>query len=166
MWEAIKSVLVSANAYQVLTFILLLIWSISLLAKAGVLYFHNGFLSIGDGERERDLIKRQQEWAFNYIMALEKEFDYGNSEYERFFCTTILERVYDKVVEMIIFNHISERPEYIENKKSLIRSTVYSFPVKAIYRNKEFESKMDKWTEDIIHNLIIIRTLWGKEFRR
>lgn len=166
MWETLSKIATSANLYQILIFVLLLFWSLSLLAKAGVLYFHNGFLSIGDGERERELIRRQQEWAYNYIMALEREFDYGDNEYERFFCITILERVYDKVVEMIVFNHISERPEYVETKKSLIRSAVYSFPVKPIYKSEEFEKKMNNWTEDIIHNLILIRTLWGKEFKR
>ena len=38
--------------YQLLIFFVLLVWSVALLAKTGIFYFHNGFLSIGDGERE------------------------------------------------------------------------------------------------------------------
>lgn len=165
MWETLSKIVASTNLYQILIFILLLIWSLSLLAKAGVLYFHNGFLSIGDGERERELIRRQQEWAYNYIMSLENEIE-QTDDYEHFFCLTILERVYDKVVEMIVFNHISERPEYVETKKSLIKSLVYSYPVKDIYKSDKFDKQMDDWIENIIHNLIIIRSLWGEEYRK
>lgn len=168
MWEAITSIVTSKNMYQLLIFITLIIWSIALLAKTGIVYFHNGFLSIGDGERERELIRRQQEWAYNYIMALEKEIkpDTQDDSFGHFFCVAVLEKVYDKVVEMIVFNHISERPEYVENKKTLFKNTVYKFPIQSYYKTKEFEKKMDKWTEEIIHNLLIIRTLWGKEFQR
>lgn len=168
MWEAITSIVTSKNMYQLLIFFVLLVWSIALLAKTGIFYFHNGFLSIGDGERERELIRRQQEWAYNYIMALEKEIkpDTQDDSFGHFFRVAVLERVYDKVVEMIVFNHISERAEYVENKKALFKNTVYKFPIKPYYKTKEFEKKMDKWTEEIIHNLLIIRTLWGKEFQR
>lgn len=165
MWETLSKIATSTNLYQILIFILLLIWSLSLLAKAGILYFHNGFLSIGDGERERELIRRQQEWAYNYIMSLEKEVA-KTGDYDHYFCLTILERVYDKVVEMIVFNHISERSEYVETKKSLIKSLVYSYPVKDIFKTDEFEKQIDEWVEYAIHNFIVIRSLWGKEFRK
>lgn len=155
----------SSNAYQVLIFLLLTIWTIAIFAKAGVLYFHNGVLNIGDGGKERNIIKRQQEWAFNYIMGLSKEFKYDDDN-ERIFCERILERVYDKVVEMIIYNNISDNPDYVENKKTLLKSTVYGFKIKEIYKTADFENKMDNWTEEIIHNLMVIRALWGKEFRK
>ena len=123
MWEAITSIVTSKNMYQLLIFFVLLVWSVALLAKTGIFYFHNGFLSIGDGERERELIRRQQEWAYNYIMALENEIkpDTQDDSFGHYFRVAILEKVYDKVVEMIVFNHISERVEYVENKKALFK---------------------------------------------
>ena len=40
------------------------------------------------------------------------------------------------------------------------------FQIKEIYKTADFENKMDNWTEEIIHNLMVIRALWGKEFRK
>lgn len=162
--ELLKEIFTSSAYRDLIPVALALVLLLALLAKSGIFSFHNGLFSIGNGGNEKYLMKRRQEWVFGYIMGLEKEFEYADDG-ERFFAIAILERVYDKFVEMIIYDDISSSSEYVKNKQALIRSVVYSFRVKEEYKTEEFSSKIDRWVEEAIEGLVVIKQLSRKELK-
>lgn len=157
MWDAIARVLTNSNALLALVFLLIFFILFVLLARTGLIQIHTNSFRMGADLRERDIIRQQIEWAHTYVMSLEHEIKADNSKYGGYFTKYILEAVYDEIINWITFNHINLQSDYIGIKQAKIHAIVYSMPVEKQYRTKDFEKKLDRWTEEVIKKLMMIR---------
>lgn len=158
MWETIGNVLNGNNAIPVLVFAVLIFIAFGILGKKGIISINKGGVRIGSDEKELTIVRNQSQWAYLYIMSLKgKLINLENPRREDFFAEYVLERVYDKVVEWITYNHVSANNSYIEIKQSEVKCIVYSMPIQEEFKTPEFETRMNGWTKEIILNLIKIR---------
>ena len=163
MWQAISEVLTSGNALQVLIFLAVVIALFILLVKSGIVAIKTKHLQIGKIEKEREIIRRQVETAHNFIMSIEGKINADATKCNNFFIKYILERVYDKVIEWVIFNHISNSPMYIQDKQETICNLVYRFPIGDTFKTPEFKKRMQNWTAELIARLVQTREIYNKE---
>lgn len=162
MWEAISQVLTSANALEVLIFLAVIVIFAIVLVKSGTVAINTKHLRIGQAEKEREIIRRQVEAAHDFIMSIEGKINSDTSHYNGYFTKFILERVYDKVIEWIIFNHISNTPMYVQNKQDTVCNLVYTFDIGDDFKTPEFKKRMCNWTQELIAKLVQTRELYNK----
>lgn len=162
MWEAISTVLISANAWQVLTFLAIEVFIFVVLVKGGVLAIKTKHFRIGQAETEREIIRRQVEAAHDFIMSIEGKINADTSHYNGYFTKFILERVYDKAIEWIMFNHISNTPMYVQDKQDTVCNLVYTFDIGDEFKTPEFKKRMCNWTQELIAKLVQTRELYNK----
>ena len=163
MWQAISEVLRSGNAIQVLIFLAVIIGVFVLLVKTGILAVKTKHLRIGQVEREREIIRRQVETAHNFIMSIEGKIDTEANQCNKYFTKYILERVYDKVIEWVMFNNISNSPMYVQDKQETICNLIYTFPIGSTFKTPEFKKRMQNWTSELITRLVQTREIYSKE---
>lgn len=163
MWQAISDVLTSGNALQVLIFLAVVIALFILLVKSGIVAIKTKHLQIGKIEKEREIIRRQIETAHNFIMSIEGKINADTAECNIFFTKYVLELVYDKVIEWVVFNHISNSPMYIQDKQETICNLVYRFPIGDAFKTPEFKNRMQNWTTELITRLVQTREIYNKE---
>ena len=89
------------------------------------------------------------------IIMIKSDMPYGG-----YFTKYILERVFDKIVEWITFNHIENSDAYISCKQKEIRYLVYSLGPSEEFKNQQFQDRMDRWVKEIILELLEIRKLY------
>lgn len=162
MWEAISQVLTSANAWQVLILLAIAVFIFVILAKGGVIAIKTKHFRIGQAEIERETIRRQVEAAHDFIMSIEGKINADTSHYNGYFTKFILERVYDKAIEWIMFNHISNTPMYVQDKQDTVCNLVYTFDIGAEFKTPEFKKRMCNWTQELIAKLVQTRELYNK----
>lgn len=159
MWDAIARILTNANALLVLVFVTGFAFVLILLAKSGLVQITTGVFSLGADVKERDIIRQQVEWSHSYLMGLESEIK-AEPIYGGYYTKYILERVYDEVIKWITFNHINIKSDYISIKQMRIKSIVYSFNIDEKFHSKDFERKLDRWTDELIRKLVTIREVY------
>lgn len=159
MWETINTVLNGNNAIPVLVFAVIVVIVFGILGKKGIISINKGGVRIGSDERELSIVRNQSQWAYLFIMAIkgkvltEDATDEQNKKAE-----LILEKVYDKVVDWIHYNHINSTNSYIEIKQGEIKCLVYSQNnLDDDYKTPEFETRMECWVKELILNLIEVR---------
>lgn len=162
MWETISTVLTSANAWQVLIFLAIAVFIFVILVKGGVIAIKTKHFRIGQAEIERETIRRQVEAAHDFIMSIEGKINADTSHYNGYFTKFILERVYDKAIEWIMFNHISNTPMYVQDKQDTICNLVYTFDIGDEFKTPEFKKRMCNWTQELIAKLVQTRELYNK----
>lgn len=162
MWETISTVLTSANAWQVLIFLAIAVFIFVILVKGGVIAIKTKHFRIGQAEQEREIIRRQVEVAHDFIMSIEGKINTDTSHYNGYFTKFILERVYDKVIEWIMFNHISNTPMYVQDKQDTVCNLVYTFDIRDEFKTPEFKKRMCNWTQELIVKLVQTRELYNK----
>lgn len=162
MWETISTVLTSANAWQVLIFLGIAVFIFVLLVKGGVISIKTKHFRIGQAEIERETIRRQVEAAHDFIMSIEGKINADTSHYNGYFTKFILERVYDKAIEWIMFNHISNTPMYVQDKQDTVCNLVYTFDIGDEFKTPEFKKRMCNWTQELIAKLVQTRELYNK----
>lgn len=162
MWETISTVLTSANAWQVLIFLGIAAFIFVLLVKGGVIAIKTKHFRIGQAEIEREIIRRQVEAAHDFIMSIEGKINADTSQYNGYFTKFILERVYDKAIEWIMFNHISNTPMYVQDKQDTVCNLVYTFDIRDEFKTPEFKKRMCNWTQELIAKLVQTRELYNK----
>lgn len=162
MWEAISGVLTSANAWQVLIFLAVAVFIFVILVKGGVIAIKTKHFRIGQAEIERETIRRQVEAAHDFIMSIEGKINADTSHYNGYFTKFILERVYDKAIEWIMFNHISNTPMYVQDKQDTVCNLVYTFDIGEEFKTPEFKKRMCNWTQELITKLVQTRELYNK----
>ncbi len=161
MWEAIGSVLTNENTWMVLIFAAALAVVVLVCVRSGHLSFRSSKLRIGSDERERNIIRQQIEWSHLFIMSLRTKIGADESRYSGYFVKYVLERVYDKVVEWITFNHLNLKNAYIEIKQEEICALVYGLGIQDEYRTPEFKKRMYAWVQECIEHLVHIREVYG-----
>lgn len=163
MWQAISEVLRSGNALQVLIFLMIIVALFVLLVKNGILAIKTKHLRIGQAEREREIIRRQVEAAHDFIISIEGKLDVDINPCDKYFTKYILERVYDKVIEWVMFNNISNSPMYVQDKQETICNLIYTFPIGSTFKTPEFKKRMQNWTQELIARLVQMREIYNKE---
>ena len=163
MWQAISEVLRSGNALQVLIFLTIIVALFVLLVKNGILAIKTKHLRIGQAEREREIIRRQVEAAHDFIISIEGKLGVDINPCDKYFTKYVLERVYDKVIEWVMFNNISNSPMYVQDKQETICNLIYTFPIGSTFKTPEFKKRMQNWTQELIARLVQMREIYNKE---
>ena len=167
MWNSLKDILTSANGVPLVVIIVLLVVLVIRMAvklgKAGLLSVHTKHVHIGKSVSERELIRRQIECAHDFIMSIEGKIVTDNTRYNRYFTKYILERVYDKVIEWVMFNHITVNQLYIQDKQDTILNLIYALPINNDFKTPEFKNRVENWVKELIERLVNIKVLYGCE---
>lgn len=160
MWETIKEILLSGNAWFILIFIFLVLIIVALFVKKGTIKVNTKHIQIGNELTQRELIRRQVETAHTFIMSLEGKIVCDTSKYNGYLTKYILERVYDKVIEWIIFNHITTNQLYIQDKQESICNLVYTMNVNDDFKTPEFKNRMCNWVKELIEQLVQVKEIY------
>lgn len=162
--EGLKEILTSSNAWMFFLFLVFVVFILIKMSKTGLISFKGKGLRIGSDEKELTIVRNQVQWAHLYIMSRKgKLINENSSEFTKVICENILEKVYDKVIEWITFNHINSSNTYVEIKQSEIKCLVYSLVVSETFKTPEFEQRMNGWVKEVILNLITIRKEYSQQ---
>ena len=162
--EGLKEVLTSPNAWMFLLFLIFAVFILMKMSKAGLISFKGKGLRIGSDEKELTIIRNQTQWAYLYVMSRKgKLIDEDSTEITQLRCEKILEKVYDKIIEWITFNHINSSNTYVEIKQSEVKCLVYSLIMSEEFKTPEFEQRMNGWVKEVILNLINIRKEYSQQ---
>ena len=164
MWDAIKSVLTSQNGVFIsillLTLVIMVLILIIALGKSGLLKKNTKYVTLGSKISERELIRRQIEKAHEFVMSIEGKIVSSETNYDEYFVKYILERVYDKVIEWITFNHITVNQLYIQDKQDTILNLIYALPISDDFKTPEFKHRVENWVKELIEQLVNVKTLY------
>lgn len=154
----IGKVLTGNNSTPIIIFLLIFTVLFIFSVKKRIISINKGGVRIGSDERELTIVRNQTQWAHLFLLSLKgKLITMEDPIREDYFADLVLEKIYDKVVEWITYNHINDKKTYIEIKQSEVKCIVYALPIQEQYKTPEFESRMNEWTKEIIMNLINIR---------
>lgn len=163
MWEAISNVLTSPNAREILHTLVIVLVAAIVLVKTGAVTVRTKHVRIGRAEAEREVIRRQVEAAHDFIMSIEGKIKADTTQYNGYFTKYILERVYDKAIEWIMFNHITNSTLYVQDKQDTICNLIYTFDVAEDFKTPEFKKRMCNWVAELIDRLIKTREIYSKQ---
>lgn len=159
MWQAIEKILLSDNSVTVLFFLVIIILLLAHLSNKGVFKWHTEKLTIGASENERAIIRQQVEWTELEIESLASMEIFNHVDEWR--TKYILEKIFDEVLQWIIFNHIKDSPEYISIKQEKIWNMTQTLVVREEFRSDEFKDFIYKEVDKIIKRLIFLRRQYG-----
>ena len=165
MWDSIKDILTSSNGIAIVILLLILIFIVLglgiMLIKTGFLKIYTKHVKLGNKISERELIRRQIEKAHEFVMGIEGKVTVDTSKYNGYFTKYILERVYDKVIEWIMFNHITVNQIYIQDKQETILNLIYALPISDEFKTPVFKEQVEKWVKELIEQLVNVKVLYG-----
>lgn len=159
MWQAIEKILLSDNSATVLFFLVIIILLLAHFSNKGVFKWHTEKLTIGASENERAIIRQQVEWTELEIESLATAEIFSHVDEWR--TKYILEKLFDEVLQWIIFNHIKDSPEYISIKQEKIWNMTQTLVVREEFRSDEFKDFIYKEVDKIIKRLIFLRRQYG-----
>ncbi len=166
MWEAIKSILTSQYTYQVLIVLTLIVCTISILLKAGLITVRTKHVQIGDArEEEHTIMHKQKEYAHATCTAMLNTILSMDSTLDTWRTKCVLEYVYDEILDWITFNHITTDNDYVAVKAASLRAIVRSNVEKDIFFTDEFNHVIDTFTRNTITELIRIRKVVQEQRR-
>ena len=161
MWDFIKAVSTSVYIIPVLIFTLIVLLTVILLIKKGLISVNTKAVKVGTSESERAIIRQQIEWVHLHCDSLEKSLPHPQN-YDIWRGKYILERMYDEIVDWITFNHICTSEGYISIKQERIWATIQSLVRKEEFSTPEFKEFIYKDTEYIIRRLVHIRQVYNQ----
>lgn len=164
MWEAISNVLTSSNIIPIGIIIILVILVMAILAKMGLVSFHGKGVSVGNGDKERNIIIHQIDFAegacTDFFIRLEKR-----PNFEEWRAKYIMEKAYDVLVRIISYNHIQAEDTYIELRQSEIWKTIQDYTSMnddPYYHSEEFKKVIYSEVKSVIEKLVKIREFYSK----
>lgn len=164
MWEALGNILTSSNVIPIGVFIIAIIVTLSILAKLGIVSFNGKGVSVGNGDKERTIIRHQIDYVestcADFYTRVEKK-----SSFEEWRARFILERVYDVLVRIISYNHIQVEDTYIELRQTEIWKTLLDYIKPGddpYYTSREFKDIVYGEVRNIITKLVHIREFYSK----
>lgn len=160
MWEAIAQVFTSGNGVTIAVLITAILFMGVLLVKHGVLRISTKTVHIGADERERTIIRHQVEWIRNSVNGFEAMIPKPEG-YDKYRGRFVLERVFDEMLNWIVFNHIEDTHSYIHIKQTNVWNIVMTFTDKKEHHSQKFHDMVFEQVEVAIKSLIMIR----KEYR-
>lgn len=165
MWDSIKEILTSNNGIAIVILLLVLIFVVLsfvvVLIKTGFLKIYTKHVKLGNKISERELIRRQIEKAHEFVMGIEGKIYTDTTKYNGYFTKYILERIYDKVIEWIMFNHITVNQIYIQDKQETILNLIYALPINEEFKTPQFKEQVEKWVKELIEQLVNVKSLYG-----
>lgn len=168
--EHLATVLTSEAFLSRIPSVILLVVAICILGKLLKIRIHTDHITIGGEDKkayyERSIVRNQVNQAKLFCVALENKIDAmltKHNKYTEYYVKYILECVYDKIVEWIMYNHIENTDQYIESKQWEISSLVYGFNPPTQFKTPEFQERMNKWVAEIIDRMASVRKLYNKE---
>lgn len=162
MWQAIEKILLSDNSAIVLFFLVIIILLLAHLSNKGVLKWHTEKLTIGASEDERAIIRQQVEWTELEIESLASAEIFSRvNNVNEWRTKYILEKIFDEILQWIIFNHIKDSPEYISIKQEKIWNMTQTLVFREEFRSDEFKDFIYKEVDKIIKRLIFLRRQYG-----
>lgn len=160
MWESFSSILNGNNAVVVLITVFLIFMITVIMTKKGMFRLCIKGLNIGNAEKERNILRQQTLWAKAYCDSLQSKMP-EIPNYNEYITKYTLERMYDEIVNWIMFNHISVSKSYINVKQSMIISLVDSIVINDAYRSESFHQFLKDETEYVIKQLMYIREAYS-----
>ena len=162
MWEAIGSVLTNRDGVAgVILILLVVVIAVALLGRRGLIAVHTRNFSLGGANIEREIIRHQIEVAHGSVLAAGEELGFDDDYHAKY----VLERVYDKVVEWIVFNHISDTPIYVESKRAAIYNLILSLNPPIDVRGEEMKKRIREWVKNIVVQLVQTREYYSVKGR-
>lgn len=168
--ESITTLLTSEAFLSKIPSVILLLIVVVILGKLLKVKIKTEHITIGgekqDAYYERTIVRNQATAAHDFCASIESKIISTEgyvAVHDGFFVKYVLERVYDKVIDWITFNHIEATEGYIKCKQLEIRNLVYMLGPTEPFKTPEFQDRMDKWVEELIEQLISIRKLYSKE---
>lgn len=159
MWETIGKILTSSNALIVLMFLLVIVFVAVILIKNGYINFDNESLRIGYADRERNIIKQQQDYVWLHLQDMEANLD-KPSDYDKNLGQMIIMAMYIEYVSWISFNHLTKSDAYISVKQNRLVALVNRYTVKEQFKADNFIEDIRKDTKETIYELIKIREVY------
>mgnify|MGYP003312938289 CR=1 FL=1 len=160
MWEAVGNILTSSNALLVLITLVILVLVISILAKLGIFSLNIKGVNIGGDEDERAIIRQQTEWSQLFILGLQKHPIFKG--YDTYHTLWVLEKMFDEVLNWIVFNHISDSENYISIKQEKIWNLIQTLVTEDKFTSQEFQGIVYENTEKLVKRLVYIRKNYRK----
>lgn len=167
--EHLATILTSAEFLSRIPSVILLIVVLVVLCKILKIRINTDHIQIGGEDKkayyERSIVRNQVNQAKLFCMALENKINAmvsKKNKYTEYYIKYILECVYDKIVEWIMYNHIENTEQYIESKQWEISSLVYSFSPPDQFKTPEFQERMNKWVAEIIGRMSSVRKLYNR----
>lgn len=164
--ETLATILTSKDFLSSIPSVILLVVAICILGKLLKVRVTTSHIQIGGEDKnsyyERAIVRNQVNQAKLFCMALENKINalVEHKSADGYYVKYILECVYDKMTEWIMYNHIENTEEYIESKQWEMQSLVYSFNPPDQFKTPEFQERINKWTAEIIGRLVSIRKLY------
>jgi hypothetical protein len=164
MWEAISNVLTSNNIIPIGIILILVILTMAILARMGLVSFHGKGVSVGNGDKEREIIRHQIDYAegacTDFFIRVERK-----PSFEEWRAKYIMERAYDVLVRIISYNHIQVEDTYIELRQSEIWKTIQEHKLPSddpYYSSDEFKKLIYNEVKGVIEKLVKIREFYSK----
>ena len=156
MWEAIATVLSSANGIKTEIIILITAALIILAAKLNIISISGKWLKVGKiKDDERAVLRLQLSWMTSYMnLQFEEVYEEGMDYYRTKY---IISKVQDFFEQIIIFNHITLDPIYLETKRQQLYSMVLGLTTLDKFRSKEGKEYIYQLSDKCIHSLYEIR---------
>ena len=170
--ETLSTILTSKDFLSSIPSVILLIVAICILGKIMHVKVHTSHIQIGGEDKnsyyERAIVRNQVNQAKLFCMALENKINalVEHKTADGYYVKYILECVYDKMTEWIMYNHIENTDEYIESKQWEMQSLVYSFCPPEQFKTPEFQERINKWTAEIVGRLVSIRKLYENQAKQ
>ena len=170
--ETLATILTSKDFLSSIPSVILLIVAICILGKILKVRVTTNHIQIGGEDKnsyyERAIVRNQVNQAKLFCMALENKINalVEHKTADGYYVKYILECVYDKMTEWIMYNHIENNDEYIESKQWEMQSLVYSFSPPDQFKTPEFQERINKWTAEIIGRLVSIRKLYENQAKQ
>ena len=170
--ETLATIFTSKDFLSSIPSVILLIVAICILGKLLKVRVTTSHIQIGGEDKnsyyERAIVRNQVNQAKLFCMALENKINalVDHKTADSYYVKYILECVYDKITEWIMYNHIENTEEYIESKQWEMQSLVYSFNPPDQFKTPEFQERINKWTAEIIGRLVSIRKLYEKQAKQ
>ena len=170
--ETLATILTSKDFLSSIPSVILLIVAICILGKLLKVRVTTSHIQIGGEDKnsyyERAIVRNQVNQAKLFCMALENKINalIEHKTADGYYVKYILECVYDKMTEWIMYNHIENTEEYIESKQWEMQSLVYSFNPPDQFKTPEFQERINKWTAEIIGRLVSIRKLYVSQAKQ
>ena len=162
-WEAIAQVLMSGNGLTTLLFVILIILLAGAALRLGLVHVHTSAVTIGNSasEQERTVMRHQVEYIRQSCNAFEVKIP-KDETYDKYRGRFVIERVFDEMLNWIIFNHIEDNRVYISTKQKIIWNIVVTHTVKEMHHSEEFKDAVFKSVEGDIQELAAIRRYYQK----
>ena len=144
--ETLATILTSKDFLSSIPSVILLIVAICILGKILKVRVTTSHIQIGGEDKnsyyERAIVRNQVNQAKLFCMALENKINalVEHKTADGYYVKYILECVYDKMTEWIMYNHIENTDEYIEASNGRMQSLVYSFSHLSSLRHQSFKN--------------------------